>query len=88
MAQETVLNDCKPSVVHDEVAPAMGKPNTRYVAKAVPGEGWRIWNRRSKRWWGNYFKEYPQALLDELNDQKRPEVLVKLSQTAQAKCKK
>jgi hypothetical protein len=57
----------------------MGKPNDRYVAKAVPGVGWRIWNRRTKRWWGNYFAEYPQKTLDELNGPKRPDELTKLT---------
>ena len=49
----------------------------RYVARAVPG-GWRIFNRRTKRWWGNYFREYPEDVLAELNGQRRPDVLTQL----------
>ena len=57
----------------------MGKPNQRFVAKAVAGSGWRIWNRKMKRWWGNYFIVYPEELLDELNGPARPEKIVELS---------
>ena len=53
--------------------------NSRYVSKAIPGVGWRVWNRKTKRWWGNYFKDYPEAVLVEMNGQKRPEALVKLA---------
>jgi hypothetical protein len=49
----------------------------RYVAKAEPGIGWRVWDRKG-HWWGNYFHAYPQELLDELNGQKRTEKLVDL----------
>lgn len=54
----------------------------QYVCKAIPGQGWRVWNRRTKRWWGNYFIEFPEALLAELNGEKRPEILVKLCRVA------
>jgi hypothetical protein len=27
-------------------------PVTRYDAKAAPGKGWRTWDRKPKRWWG------------------------------------
>lgn len=50
----------------------------KYVAKATPGVGWRIFNRKTKRSWGNFFKDYPQDVLDELNGQRRPEVLTQL----------
>jgi hypothetical protein len=50
----------------------------KYVAKAIAGFGWRVWNRKTKKWWGNYFNAYPEELLNELNTQKRPEVLIKL----------
>jgi hypothetical protein len=52
---------------------------SKYVAKAVPEKGWRIWDRKMKKWWGNYFQEYPLELLDELNGARRPYRLVKLS---------
>lgn len=50
----------------------------RYVARAEPGKGWRIWNRKTKRSWGNYFKEHPADVLAELNGPCRPEELVRL----------
>ena len=54
------------------------KTSTTFVAKAVPDLGWRIWNRKIKRWWGNYFQDYPQDVLDELNGQRRGDVLTEL----------
>ena len=57
----------------------MGVPNKRYVAKAVPGKGWRIWNRKMKKWWGNFHKLYPETLLEELNGPKRPEEIRRLT---------
>ena len=51
----------------------------RFVARAVSGKGWRIWNRKTKRWWGNFFSEYPTALLVELNGLKRPDKLTELA---------
>lgn len=57
----------------------MSTNSKKYVCKAVTGFGWRIWNRKQGRFWGNYFKEYPQQLLDELNGPKRPEEITKLS---------
>ena len=56
----------------------MGKPKVRYVAKAVEGAGWRVWDRKQKKWWGNPFRDYPEDLLGELNGPKRPEKLVEL----------
>lgn len=50
----------------------------KYVCKAVPEKGWRIWDRKMKKWWGNYFREYPQELLDELNGERRPYEIVRL----------
>jgi hypothetical protein len=51
----------------------------RYVARAVPEAGWRVWGRKQKRWWGNPFSYFPKDLLTELNGSKRPEKLVALS---------
>lgn len=53
-----------------------------YVARATAGIGWRIFNRKTQRnWgnWGNYFKEYPADVLEELNGKKRGEVLGELA---------
>jgi hypothetical protein len=51
----------------------------KYVAKATKGVGWRVWNRKTKRWWGNFFKYYPEALLEELNGERRPDKITELS---------
>lgn len=50
----------------------------KYVAKAEPGVGWRVWNRKMKKTWGNYFHYYPEDLLKELNGLKRPDILIAL----------
>jgi len=56
----------------------MGKPNFRYVAKSELSKGWRVWDRKLNRWWGEWRQEYPEAVLNELNGEKRPEMLVNL----------
>lgn len=55
----------------------MGKPKRRYVARGIPG-GWRIWNNKTNRWWGQLYERQPDELLDELNGLKRPEVVTEL----------
>lgn len=50
----------------------------KYVARTEEGKGWRIFNRKTQRSWGNYYSQYPIKVLEELNGEKRPEVLVKL----------
>ena len=57
----------------------MRKPKQRFVAKAVPSVGWRIWDNMQKKWWGSPFQSFPEALLAELNGPKRPERIVELS---------
>jgi hypothetical protein len=54
----------------------------RYVCKAVAGKGWRIWNRKMNKWWGNHFKQFPAELLAELNGPKRPAEIARLSKGA------
>jgi hypothetical protein len=46
-----------------------------YVARATAELGWRIWNTKTKRWWGEFYKRYPDELLAELNGEKRPEAV-------------
>ncbi len=60
----------------------MGKPRRKYVAKGIPG-GWRIWNKKAQKWWGELYERQPDELLEELNGEKRPEVLVKLTRRYQ-----
>jgi hypothetical protein len=38
----------------------------RYVARGVPG-GYRIWDNRARRWWGDHYALCPDELLNELN---------------------
>ena len=48
------------------------------MANGVPG-GWRIWNKKAKKWWGQLYERQPDELLEELNGLKRPEVITKLT---------
>jgi hypothetical protein len=38
----------------------------RYVARGVPG-GYRIWDNKIRRWWGDHYELCPDGLLTELN---------------------
>jgi hypothetical protein len=38
----------------------------RYVARGVPG-GYRIWDNKNRRWWGELYQLCPDDLLTELN---------------------
>ncbi|MEU1347573.1 hypothetical protein ABZ438_12940 [Streptomyces sp. NPDC005786] len=38
----------------------------RYVARGVPG-GYRIWDNRGRKWWGDHYELCPDDLLRELN---------------------
>jgi hypothetical protein len=42
----------------------------RYVARGVPG-GYRIWDNKNRRWWGDHYEFCPDDLLAELNGAKR-----------------
>jgi hypothetical protein len=57
----------------------MGKPTFRFVAKALPSRGWRVWDRKMKKWWGNLFDAHPSDVLAELNGEKRPAVITALT---------
>ncbi|PYC78146.1 hypothetical protein C7C46_16730 [Streptomyces tateyamensis] len=50
----------------------------RYVARGVPG-GYRVWNAKMRRWWGELYELCPDELLDELNGAARPEKLTELA---------
>ncbi|MFN8077717.1 MAG: hypothetical protein U0Q15_20180 [Kineosporiaceae bacterium] len=43
----------------------------RYVARGVPG-GYRIWDNRTARFWGDPYERCPDDLLVELNGARRP----------------
>jgi hypothetical protein len=53
------------------------KRGRRYVAKGVPG-GYRIWNNKALRWWGDLYEHCPDDLLDELNGDRDPDRLTAL----------
>ena len=55
-----------------------------YVARAEAGTGWRIWNRRTRRPWGNYFSAHPEKLLLELNGPRREAEIVRLQKLTPA----
>jgi hypothetical protein len=38
----------------------------RHSACGVPG-GWRIWDTKSRRWWGDHYEVQPDELVAELN---------------------
>lgn len=47
------------------------------MARGVPG-GYRIWDHKRRRWWGDLYELCPDDLLAELNGQKNGEKLVAL----------
>jgi hypothetical protein len=56
----------------------MGKPKKRFVAKAESGKGWRIWDNKQKKWWGEHYQNFPEQLLAELNGDKAPDRITSL----------
>ncbi|MBO0823399.1 MAG: hypothetical protein J2P27_06010 [Actinobacteria bacterium] len=42
----------------------------QYVARGVPG-GYRIWDNKRRRWWGDHYEICPDDLLAELNGEAR-----------------
>ena len=57
----------------------MGRAHSRFVARAEAGQGWRIWDNKARKWWGQAFQDYPERLLGELNGPKRAEMLSELT---------
>jgi hypothetical protein len=53
----------------------MGKQKRRFVGKSEAEQGWRIWDNKIRRWWGERYQQYPEQLLSELNGEKEPERL-------------
>ncbi|MGW6843539.1 hypothetical protein [Streptomyces sp. NPDC054958] len=49
----------------------------RYVARGVPG-GYRIWDNKGQRWWGDHYELCPDGLLTELNGAAEPAKLTAL----------
>jgi hypothetical protein len=55
----------------------MGVAERRYVARGAPG-GYRVWDNRLKRYWGDLYELCPDDLLTELNGAKDPARLTAL----------
>lgn len=49
----------------------------RYVARGVPG-GYRIWDNKTGRWWGDHYEVCPDDLLRELNGERNPQRITEL----------
>jgi hypothetical protein len=49
----------------------------RYVARGVAG-GYRIWDNKAGRWWGDHYEVCPDDLLLELNGRRNPRRVTEL----------
>jgi hypothetical protein len=49
----------------------------QYVARGVPG-GYRIWDNKRRRWWGEHYEVCPDDLLAELNGEARYDKITEL----------
>jgi hypothetical protein len=54
-----------------------GVSRRRYLARGVPG-GWRIWDNKARRWWGDHYEVQPDELVAELNTGHDPDRLTAL----------
>lgn len=61
----------------------MGKGKRKFVAKALPDGTWRIWNTKTKRWWGEVYHRIPDELLAELNGAKENEAVIEKNRDLQ-----
>lgn len=62
---------CRHDSLRDETSGAKSRGTVskrRYVARGVPG-GYRIWDNRGRRWWGDLYELCPDDLVAELNGQ-------------------
>ncbi|HZH91838.1 MAG TPA: hypothetical protein VEX70_14620 [Pyrinomonadaceae bacterium] len=48
------------------------------MTQAEAGKGWRIWDNKQRKWWGEQYRSFPEQLLAELNGNKRPEQITAL----------
>ncbi len=56
----------------------------RYVARGVPG-GYRVWDNKSCRWWGDLYELCPDELVAELNNSHRPDRITELTRQARTR---
>src|SRR5262245_18976922 len=40
----------------------MGKSKRRYVGRAITAAGWRIWDNKLQRFWGEVYHPYPHSM--------------------------
>ncbi len=62
-----------------ETKPNPAGGNFYGTGRAIAATGWRIWDNKLQRFWGEVYDPFPQALLDELNGEKRPQSLSHLA---------
>lgn len=55
----------------------------RYVARGVPG-GYRVWDNKARRWWGDLYQLCPDDLLTELNGEANPDKITALLKRCRA----
>jgi hypothetical protein len=63
----------------------MAAATARFVARAEAGNGWRVYDRQMRKWWGTRSDRFPEELLAELNGPKRPERIVELTRGTKRK---
>ncbi len=63
----------------------MAKRGRRFISQAETGGVWRVLDKKSKQQWGPDFKTRPDARVDELNGDKRPERLTELMRRIQTR---
>lgn len=56
----------------------------RYVPRGVPG-GYRVWDNKARRWWGDLYELCPDELVAELNGSHDPARITALTRTARAR---
>jgi hypothetical protein len=56
----------------------------RYVARGVPG-GYRVWDNKACRWWGDLYELCPDELVTELNNSHRSDRITELTRQARAR---
>jgi len=49
----------------------------RYGARGVPG-GYRVWDNKGRRWWGDLYQLCPDDILTELNGEANPDKITAL----------
>ncbi|PWR15189.1 hypothetical protein DKT69_12470 [Micromonospora sicca] len=47
------------------------------MARGVPG-GYRVWDNKARRWWGDLYQLCPDDLLTELNGEANPDKITAL----------